>query len=175
MSLQALIIAAVCIFIVYRIVQRVRRTIGWQQLNPGKMRTVTVILSVIGLIFLAQGALHLVSIVSDGIGLMIGVVLAYYGAEMTRFERRGADLFYRTNIWIGSVVTALFLGRLAYRVYGMYAMSQSGGLQQGGGMMDSLRQMSGGWTSGFMLIMFAYYIAYNLILLRKQKYAASRA
>lgn len=163
MSAQVMISLLIGVFIVYRLYRRVRRTFGWQTLNLAKMRIFTVILSVLGLVFLAEGFLHPVSLISDLIGIALGFALAYYAAGLTRFERRGAQWAYLSNPWIGGLVTVLFFGRLAYRVFDMvqYGFSQN--------MSVQLQHMAGSWTSGLMLIMFAYYIAFNMLLLGKQK------
>lgn len=169
MPSQFLIVILVLIFILYRSFRRVRRSIGWQRLNPEKMRTFTVILFVIGSIFLAEGASHAISLVSDAAGILIGIILACYGAATTRFEKRDGGWHYRPNTWIGIAVTVLFFGRLIYRIYVMFAMTTSDAAPNGSVLGSGLQSMASGWTSGLLLIMFAYYIAYNIILLRKQK------
>ncbi|WP_052487035.1 hypothetical protein [Gordoniibacillus kamchatkensis] len=162
MQLQTIIPILLGIFILYRIYLRVRRSFGWQQLNPGKMGTTIIVLSVIGLLFLIVGGLHPISLISDAIGILFGVSLAYVGASLTRFEQRNGSWHYRPNTWIGGIVTLLFFGRLIYRIYGIFTTTSGGGL-------DRLQAMAGGWTAGLMLIMFAYYVVYNMIILQKQK------
>lgn len=169
MQLQNMITVLLAVFILYRIYLRVRRTIGWQQLNPGKMGVMTAILFIIGLIFLIGGALHPISLISDAVGILVGVILAYCGASLTRFEQRGGRWCYRPNTWIGGTVTVLFFGRLIYRVYDMTTMTAPGGFQEGPTLTDRLQSMAGGWTAGLLLVMFAYYLVYNAILLRKEK------
>jgi hypothetical protein len=163
--LQNLIFILLGAFILYRIYLRVRRTLGWQQFKPGRTKAFTVIFCIVGLIFLIEGAYRTVSLISDVTGILIGVALAYFGAATTRFERREGSWNYRPNTWIGSIVTVLFLGRLALRIYDMLTMPNASGLQ-------GLQTMTGGWTAGLLLIMFAYYIVYNSILLIRQKQLA---
>lgn len=172
MHVQAIIFVLLGIFIVYRISMRVRRTIGWQQLQTGKLGTYTVILSIVGLIFFAEGLFHITSLLSNLIGIAAGCVLAYFSAATTRFEQRNGHWFYRSNVWVGGIVTVLFLGRLIYRVYDVYAQTQLPATSQGLSLSDRLQDMTGGWTSGLMLIMFAYYVSYNVILLRRQELRA---
>ncbi|TVY10906.1 hypothetical protein [Paenibacillus cremeus] len=170
---QSLIYIVVGIFILYRVFLRVRRTIGWQQLNPGKMQAMAVIFSIVGLIFLVEGGVSPINLISDALGIAAGGALAYYGAMMTQLEQRGdGRWYYRPNVWIGSLVTVLFLGRLGYRFYTMYTMSQSGH-SMAGGFNSFTGTASVSWTTGLMLIMFAYYVGYNLLLLRKKKHQPS--
>jgi hypothetical protein len=168
-------ILIICL-VLFSIFRRVRRNIGWQQLNPKKMTARITIFCIIGLLFLAEGVLHPISLLSDAVGILIGVVLAYYGAGMTQFEKRDGKLYYRPNTWIGSIVTAIFFGRLIYRFYEMYAVMKSGNLQanysQNNGFQNMGFSASDPWTAGLMLIMFAYYTVYFIFLLRKQKQAS---
>jgi hypothetical protein len=168
-SYSVFIIAALILFSIYR---RVRRNIGWQQLSQGKIWFRTVLLFIIGLIFLGEGIFHPISLISDVVGILIGIVLAYYSAGMTRFEKREGGLYYRPNTWIGSIVTIIFLGRLGYRIYGIYTQGSLGALQasQTNGWQNIGYAVGNSWTAGLMLIMFAYYVIYFILLLRKQKH-----
>ncbi|MBW7453632.1 hypothetical protein K0U00_06230 [Paenibacillus sepulcri] len=170
MSGQVIISLLLGVFIVYRIFLRVRRTFGWQQLNLGKVRIMTVILGVVGLLFFVEGAFDTVSLISNMIGIALGIALACCGAAKTRFERRDGNWRYRPSAWIGGTVTILFLGRLIYRIYDMM---QSGNLEQGLQLSDRLKDMGSSWTSGLMLIMFAYYVTCNIILLSRQELRVS--
>jgi len=170
-SSSILIIGALILFSIYR---RVRRTIGWQALNPKNMVFRVGILSVLGLVFLAEGALHPISLISDLVGVLLGAVLAFYGAGMTRFEQREKRWYYRPNTWIGSIVTAIFLIRFIYRFSGILSLGNANGLQggQNAGMQNLSNTVGNSWTAGLMLIMFAYYVIYYIILIRKQKQLA---
>jgi hypothetical protein len=172
-QLYSIIPIIIVVFILYRIFLRVRRNIGWQLLNPRKMQVVTAIFFIIGLIFLVEGAFRVISLISSITGILIGAVFAYYGAGMTRFEKRDGQVYYRPNTWMGSLVTAIFLGQLIYSIYDMYTLTKPDGLQ-GRLILTSTHQVQTTsydvatlWTSGLTLIMFAYYVVYNTILLRK--------
>lgn len=166
MSVQMLIWIVLGIFVFYRIFLRLRRTFGWQELRHRRVRTMTIILSVVGLLFFAEGAMHPVSLVSDLVGIALGIALAWYGAAVTALEHRNGKVLYRSSTWIAGTVTLLFFGRLIYRIFDMI---HSGYFQQGAQMSDRLAVMGSSWSAGLMLIMFAYYVTYNVILLSKQK------
>ena len=163
---------AIIIFVIgFAIYRRIRRTVGSQPLKIKRLRVRIIIFLVIGLIFLVSGVMHPISLISDLVGCVIGAVLAYYGAGLTRYEQRDNTWYFQPNPWIGGVVVVLFLGRFLYRFYEMYSL----GLLNGTGSTSesSLHQMnmlSGtSWTSGLLLIMFAYYIVYFILLMRKEK------
>ncbi|MBB6733204.1 DUF1453 domain-containing protein [Cohnella zeiphila] len=164
-SVQLVLIVCLVAFAVYR---RVRRTVGWQTLRPKSMTVRSVILCVLGVLFLVLGGLHPVSLVSDIIGIVLGIVLAYVGASLTRFEQRGGKLQYLPNPWLGTIVTVLFLGRLAYRMYWMFSRSGQDAMQNvsGAGANPFTGMGGSSWAAGLMMIMFAYYVAYAVLLLR---------
>lgn len=167
-SYSVIIIVALILFSIFR---RVRRNIGWQELNSGRMMFRVVIFLVIGVLFLIGGAVHPISLISDVVGVLLGVILAFYSAGLTRFEQREKSLYYRPNTWIGSIVIAIFLIRFIYRFATIFVQ---GNLTGGGkeGMQNFSYTIGNSWTAGFMLIMFAYYVFYYIILIRKQKQLA---
>ncbi|MBP1474780.1 hypothetical protein J7I44_10765 [Frateuria sp. MAH-13] len=100
-------------FMVWR---RVRRQFGRQPVRRGAMITrVVILLAVTGLLSLA--GVHDPQVL-EGLagGLLGGIALGLVGLRLTRFERGadGRDL-YLPNAWIGAAVTALLVGRLAWR------------------------------------------------------------
>lgn len=164
-------IVVLIVLVLFSIYRRVRRNIGWQLLHPRKLWVRTCIFLLIGLAFLVGGISHPLSLLSDVAGIIIGVVLAYYGAVLTRFEQREGGLHYRPNIWIGSTVTFIFLARFIYRFYSIFSTGAYAKVQQGqnNGYQNMGYTIGNSWTAGLMLIMFAYYIFYYMILLKKQK------
>ncbi|MGN2251667.1 DUF1453 domain-containing protein [Frateuria edaphi] len=100
-------------FMVWR---RVRRQFGRQLVRRGAMITrVAILLAVTGLLSLA--GLHNPRLL-EGLagGLLGGIALGLLGLRLTRFERGadGRDL-YLPNPWIGATITAVLVGRLAWR------------------------------------------------------------
>jgi len=160
-SVQIVLVACLIAFGVYR---RVRRSVGWQKLRPQRMVTRSFLLGAIGVVFLVLGGLNPVSIVSDVVGILLGILLGYVGASLTRFEHRGGQWQYLPNPWLGSLVIVLFICRLAYRLYEMFTAGQNGLQTYGANPWAGAGSSS--WASGFTMIMFAYYIAYAVLLLR---------
>jgi hypothetical protein len=163
-NIQLVLILCLIAFGVYR---RVRRTVGWQVFRPRSLTIRSVILCVVGVLFLAIGGLHPVSLVSDIVGILLGVALAYVGANLTRYEHRGGRLNYLPNPWLGAIVTVLFLGRLVYRMYPLFTGGTDALQNASGNGANPWTGMSGSsWAAGFMMIMFAYYVTYAILLLR---------
>ncbi|UPG94811.1 DUF1453 domain-containing protein [Luteibacter aegosomatissinici] len=112
-ALVPVAMAGLMVWVVYR---RVRRNFGRQTIHTRKMAIrvglfvlVSCLLMTIGFasIRLAEGALA---------GLIVGAALGMVGLKLTRFELGTGDTdAYIPNPWIGAALTALLIGRMAYR------------------------------------------------------------
>src|SRR5215469_3241051 len=78
------------------------------------------------------GALILVTSLRDlqlfgamAAGLAGGVALAWYGLKHTQFEVTPQGRFYTPHTYIGALVSALFLGRIAYRFIVLYSTAHA--------------------------------------------------
>jgi len=108
------------------------------------------------------------ALLGAGGGLAVGVALALVGLRHTTFEVTPQGRFYTPNKWLGLVVTALFFGRLAARLFtisGRAAAMQAGGPGAGAPQMTPL-------TLGFLYLVAAYYVAYYAGVLWKGRSAA---
>lgn len=167
--MQQIIILLIVCLVGFRIFRRVRNNFSWSELRSKRMTVRIVLLTVVGVIFMTESGLSTVSIISDIVGILIGATLGVTGAAMTAFERRGAELYYKANAWIGGTVTVLFVGRFVYRMYEMMTVEQID--------RQSFNFAAGGsnWASGLMLIMFAYYVVYYVLLMRQGKQVLARS
>lgn len=116
MAPNLLMPALVSPLVAFMVWRRVRRQFGRQPVRRGPMMARVAILTVVaGLASLA--GLHDPRLL-EGLagGLLGGVALGLLGLRLTRFERAvdGRDL-YLPNPWIGAAVTAVLVGRLAWR------------------------------------------------------------
>lgn len=96
--------------------RRVRGQFGRQPIRRKRMITRIVIFAAIG-VLMALGGLHNVQLLEGLLGgVLIGATLGLVGLRLTRFERAadGSD-GYIPNIWMGALLTALLIGRLAWR------------------------------------------------------------
>lgn len=108
--------AAVFAFVLFIVYRRFRRLFGRQPLRVGSMVVRMVLLSMflvpllIGSFFIQQLAVAML------LGTAIGVGLGIWAAKHTRFEKVGGVLHYVPHTYAGMVVSALFIGRLIYKV-----------------------------------------------------------
>lgn len=165
-----LIIVLLVLFAVYR---RIRRNIGAQILSPGRLRSRAVIFIVIGLLLLIATFAHPIAYISDGVGLILGLVLAYFAIKTTQFEQRDRGWVYRPNGWIGGIVIGLFFARLIYRLYDVLQMTNAqGSLTHGASsaQMQTSLYIGDPWTAGIIFILFSYYPCYFLFLAQKARH-----
>jgi len=113
-SAHFLPILMVCLF-VWGGYRRVRRNIGQQPLRPRRAITSLIILSVISVVILSLSLSNARLLLGFGGGLLPGALLGFLGLRLTRFETNAAGHFYTPNTHIGIVLSALFIGRMAYR------------------------------------------------------------
>jgi hypothetical protein len=140
--------------------RRFRRNIGRQPLQPKRMVLRIVVLSVATLAVAAVSLLNVPSLISLGIGLLLGAALAFLGLYLTSFENTPEGRFYTPNMYIGLCLSALFVARLAYRVI-FFASAQNLKNPQAPALLHSPLTV-------FMFgLLASYYIAYSIgVLLR---------
>lgn len=111
------LIVALIVFGLYR---RMRRSFGRQRVKDGLMWLRVGILTLVAALVAVQimRDVDLVGILLAGVAC--GAVLGYFGLRHTKFEVTAEGRFYTPHTYIGLAVTALFVGRLAYRFLGTY-------------------------------------------------------
>jgi hypothetical protein len=163
--------AALVLFIIYR---RFRRTFGRQPLRPRRMIVRMLILSVIAVLLLPAAWRSSASASAMGAALALGVGLALWGAQHTRFEWHGGKLHYVPHTYAGMVVSALFLGRLLYR--GLVVLPYSEHAPGGAGLAraapaDALVSLyQNPLTLGVFFVLIGYYVSYYGYVLWKSKH-----
>jgi hypothetical protein len=110
--------AALVAFAIYR---RFRRNFGQQELRPGRMTLRIVLLAVVGCALLPMALRSAQYLSAELAGAALGIGLALWGAQRTRFMMSGGRLHYVPHTYTGIAVSLLFLGRLAFRVVQVYA------------------------------------------------------
>jgi len=107
-------------FILFAIYRRVRRNIVRQAVQPARMRSRMIILSIIGAL-ITLGAMRDVNLLGAMLaGIAGGAALGWFGLQHTKFEKTEQGDFYTPHTWIGLVVSLLLLGRIAYRLIVIY-------------------------------------------------------
>ncbi len=112
------LLAALVVFGVYR---RFRRNFGRQLLRPARMSVRIVLLAVIGCSLLPMALRSAQFLSAELIGAALGIGMAFWGAERTRFQMHEGRLHYVPHTYTGIAVSLLFLGRLVFRFIQVYA------------------------------------------------------
>lgn len=155
--------------IVWRLYARTRRNFGRQPIQPKRMWMRVAIFSVVALLVATQGLLDPRLAAGLAAGLAGGVLLGMLALKLTRFEIDGQNDCYFPNPWIGMGLTALFLGRLLYRLMVLYPeMTQAAS----GGLATYQRSPLTMMILGLLL---GYYIAYYAgLLIHHRRVTATR-
>jgi hypothetical protein len=167
--ISALIPAVFVLVIMYR---RVRRNFGKQKLNRGYMVFRMVLLCVVGVLLLIPTFFSQELAVMTLVGTGVGIGLAIWAAKHTRFLNEDSRLYYIPHSYTGMVVTALFVGRIAYRVFVMAQPHAVITTDYQPGMGD-FSYLSGlyhnPWTRLVFFILIGYYMYYYWYVLHESK------
>ena len=150
-------------FIAWRIYRRVRRNVGRQPFHPGRLKVSIGIFSAITVLFAIGGIFFLPALTGLAGGLALSIPLALYGLSLTKFEDTPEGKFYTPNTALGIAVSALFIGRIAYRSIVLYAMTDQLAPQAPQPFQSPLTYFLFGMSAG-------YFIAYQTgVLIRSHK------
>jgi hypothetical protein len=120
MTSRQLVPALIIPFIAWRVYMRVRRNIGRQLLRPKNLKISITAFSIITVLFALGGLFFLPALGALLGGLALALPIALYGLKLTHFEDTPQGKFYTPNTALGIGISALFLGRLAYRLIVVY-------------------------------------------------------
>ena len=148
--------------VAFALYRRLRRTFGPQPIAPKRMALRMILLSVVSIAILVSRPTP-IGFAAAVAGIIPGIVLAAYGLKHTQFDVTSTGTSYTPNPWTGLVVTALFLGRLAARMFSVY---EAGVLATSGSPPVTGFQRSP-LTLAIFFLMAAYYVAYYAGVLRK--------
>ena len=116
MTSRQLVPALVIPFIAWRVYMRVRRNIGRQPFRPTRLKVSIGIFCLITVLFAVGGFAYPLVLAALGGGLALSLPLAWWGLHLTKFEDTPQGKFYTPNTAIGIAITALFIGRILYRI-----------------------------------------------------------
>lgn len=135
--------------ILWRVVARVRRLVSRQALSVRRQRFALVLFPVL-LAMLALGArAHPAVLAALAAGVAGGLALAAVGIARTRFEALPEGVFYTPNAPIGIAVSALFIGRILYRLAEVHAGESAQGFSLHSPLTLGLFGLLGGYYAGF--------------------------
>ena len=101
--------------VVWAVYRRLRRNFGRQPVQTKRLVARAALLVVIGGVLLATSLKDPRLGAAIIAGAALGVVLGYYGLRHTQFEITAEGRFYTPHTYVGIAVTALFVGRFAFR------------------------------------------------------------
>ena len=142
--------------------RRFRNAFVRQPISAPKMMMRMGLLALVALLLLS----HLptaAGFMAASAGATVGLLLALVGLSRTRFEASAQGIFYTPNKWIGLVVSALLISRIAARAISIY---QASAAMAEGAAAGAVFQRSP-LTVGIFFVMAAYYIVYYAGVLRK--------
>lgn len=162
MSMSVVLIVLLLGFSLYRRVSRTVRFVPLHKQRLGLRTGLWVVLLLLPL--LEYHALPGIVYLWYGLGLALGVGLGIVAMRTARFEKRDGTWFYRMNLWIGGVVTLLFIARVLVNFSG-----EQGGLgdTQAALSASPTNILSDGSSLGLFALVFAYYACTGLLLYRK--------
>ncbi|SDR65233.1 hypothetical protein [Opitutus sp. GAS368] len=166
MTSRQLVPALIIPFVAWRVYLRVRRNIGRQPFRPDRLKVSVGIFATIVLIFAATGLMYPPVLAALAGGLALSVPIALGGLKLTKFEDTPQGKFYTPNTALGIGISALFLGRIAYRFLVLYAVTDLQTPQAPQPFQSPLTFFLFGLSAG-------YFIAYQTgVLIRSHKPAA---
>ena len=172
MDLKLLTPILVAAFVAWALYRRVRRNVGRQLVTPKRMMFRIGVFSVIGaMVMLASmREAHLAAAMAAGLGA--GALLAWFGLRYTRFEVTVQGSFYTPHTYIGLFVSALLLGRIAYRLLLIYPAMHAAAQTHA----DAFAQLQKSpLTLAIFGVLVGYYVAYYAGVLGKSRGLSARS
>lgn len=156
-----IVIGALVLFALYR---RVRRTIGRQPVRPRRMQLRIGVLGIVGLMFALVAARDMNLLGGLLAGVAGGLLLGWFGLRHTKFEVTAQGRFYTPHTYIGLAVSALLIGRLAYRFLAVYPAMQAASRADQDPFSSFTRSPL---TLAVFGVLIGYYVLYYAGVLRK--------
>ena len=116
--------------IAWSVYRRVRRNLGRQTLRPRRSVVSIVILSVASVLLFSAAVPDSRLLLGIGGGMLLGVLLGFFGLRLTQFEATDEGHFYTPDTRIGVALSLLFVGRLIYRLWVLRAAATAPGQPQ---------------------------------------------
>ena len=165
---SVLVYVGVGALVAWRMYSRIRRVVGRQQLSGNRPWWTIVIFALVFALLLVTTLARPINAVALLGGAGFGVALGVLGIRLTKFEPTAEGLFYTPSAHLGIALSALFIGRIAYRFFQLYSL----GDQPPPAGMNDIGQ------SPLTLVIFAtlagYYVAYAIGLLLWRRRVSSK-
>jgi hypothetical protein len=153
-------IVAIAALLAWRAYARFRRMVGRQRLSNVRPWITLTIFPLLLVLFVTSAHTHPERLLWLAGGLIAGGALSLYGLRKTLFEPTPQGLYYTPNAHIGIALSVLFVARIIYRFFEVYAAEP---LSPANGAVDFAR-------SPLTLVVFGllagYYMGYAVGLVR---------
>lgn len=155
------------VLIAFFLYRKVKRSIGFQLYQPRRLIFRIIIFCILSLFVLASCFLHPETFIYISIGTILGLFLVSYAIKHSKFEERNHLFFYRTHLWIESLVLVLFLSRFLYRIIMLIQISNE--VTEMNSLQYSQHFTKDPSTVIILYILMVYYIGYSSFIVRKGK------
>ncbi len=165
-------LAALVLFICWRLYRRYRSHIGPQKVRPLRMSLRVTLFSVFAVLILIS-PIGLLGRELVAVAIALGGMLGWISLSQTHFENRDGRRWYTPNIYIGLGVTALLAARVIYRLVMIVPQLQSGAVPPGAhGPLGPLGGPQSLPTLAVFGVVIGYYaVYYGGVLLRNRQMA----
>jgi hypothetical protein len=152
--------------IAWGIFRRLRRSFGRQRIDAGRMWFRIGVFALVSVLLLAASVRDPRILGAFIAGAACGTALGVVGLRHTQFETTPEGRFYTPHTYIGLAVTALFLGRLAYKILFMLYAAHGTAFADPN---DALAYQRNPLTLAVFGALVGYYVSYYLGILAKAK------
>jgi hypothetical protein len=164
------LLSALLAWAIYR---RVRRNFGRQALKGGRLQFRVAIMALIGALVLFACARNMELLGALACGAVCGVALGYLGLQHTKFESTPEGSYYTPHTYIGLFVTALFVGRVLFRLLTLQHFNPGVLAPSDQNPFDAYQKSP--LTVAMFGLLIGYYASFNIGVLRKGRELASAA
>ena len=155
-------IAAVTAVVAFGVYRRVRRNIGRQILTAQRQYVRMGLFTVLCLVLTFLHPLQPIAVAYIGSGLIVGAAIGWFALRHTEFATTPEGYFYTPHLYIGIAITALFVGRLLYRVVLVYDTIS----KAAPGTAPTPDNSNNALTLGILFLTASYYVVYCTGLLQ---------
>jgi hypothetical protein len=160
------VVAGLAVLLIYR---RFRRSFGRQRIRPGRMRLRMILLTLVGCSLMPLALQSSQFLLAEIVGAAAGAALAVWGAQRTRYQALGGQLYYVPHTYTGIAVSLLLVGRLVYRLVEWYSMKRSIPSGMIGDPLSSPVMARSPLTIGLLFAVVGYYVCYFSVILWRSK------
>ena len=162
MDSQVITPLLVSLLIGWSIYRRARRSIGRQPVRRARLWVRVAVFAVIGGLALVASLTNATLLAALAGGAVGGVALGFIGLRHTKFEATSQGEFYTPHTYIGLLVSALFIARIAFRFMAIYLAPQASAPS-----MNPFGQFQRSpLTLAIFGVLVGYYLVFNLGILQ---------